>query len=1021
MTTRYGWLEFLAICVALLCTSLAGAEQSQSPDLLFRVSFNRLTAFADYARGTPESTLDQSLELRAKPGIKGHCLLVEEGEQCVYDARGNFDLAAGTISLWVKPGNWSDKDGRYVAFLNVYGRIKDSDKGFGMTIDKSDAAGTARAHLSFGSRRRHPDYKLYLALGKAAWQPDTWHKFDVTWDSKHLAIYVNGKLSNKQDPPDVQFAELVNPKIELVRQYPTAPSHLRSTKDRTYIDELEIYKGVHSAARVLERYLDDKPDAERELADYRSTLKDLRGLRVAYVPDVPRSRLSIELDLTNLAPEWLSAAKAGEAALSIEAKSPGDDGSRADVKLTGPAARAELPCQFREGTHRLTYSLRAPGMEQPLIVEDTFEVPNLAWIGSNVGVSDEVLDPWTPLEYDDDRAVRCWGRQYEFAGPLPARVINQGSDILRGPVTLTMKTPAHQAALIEESRRTVQTDPNRGEFNGKASFEGTGAVIEWNNWIEYDGLVVSTFTVTPPTGGLGVESLTMSIPLRSGLKHIRGARKSPNRLEWDGMLWESHFEPFLWISDEDQGFLYFCESDANWLYPSSQPVTVVRGGEEPSIELRIISQHVEVTKPIRYQFGFQATPVKPLMKGWREMNFGPGLPIRQQTHQPWMNGYAYYTGLWQAARPDRLRQFDEERRDKGILTFYYATTSCTPNHNPVYKLFKTLWNDPYPAQFGPYESKETRFVPAMPTHHLDPVCPAAPTLVEYELWLAKKLHEEVGIAAFYTDCDGIWPCENSRHGCGFTDAFGKSGVSWAILGKRQFAKRMATLCRQIRRDGDRGYWMTHAHSKLVPPVHCFADFFWPGEEYTHRLYGNRWYYINDMPEVDYRVQLSGDSSGLVHIFLPEFKRGTKDPTDDDQPQPTASLLAMCAVNDVNTSAAYMHLPSMEKWWDIRKRLRFNEAEFIAYWRENCPVQTATEGTLASVYKWPDRAAVAVANRRAVDADITVQISLDDLGLSSRAVVATDVRTGKTVDVNHDRCTVPLRGRDYTFVSLTPRS
>ena len=474
MMARYDWWKLLGIYVGLFCTSSPGAEPSLSPDLLFRASFDRLAAFADYARGKPESTLDQSLELRAKPGVKGHCLLVEEGEQCVYDAQGNFDLAAGTISLWVKPANWSDKDGRYVAFLNVYGRIKDSDKGFGMSIDKSDAAGTARAHLSFGSRRRHPDYKLYLALGKAAWRPDTWHKLDVTWDSKHLAIYVDGKLSNKQDLPNVPFPELVNPKIELVRKYPTAPSHLRNAKDQTYIDELEIYKGAHSAVRVLERYLADKPDAEKELADYRSTLKDLRGLRVTYVPDVPRNKLGIELDLANLDPKWLSAVNAGKASLRIEAKGPSGGENRAEAELMGTAARAELPCQFQDGIHGLTYTIRAPDKEQPLVVGDTVEVPNLTWVGSNVGVSDEVLDPWTPLEYDGNRTARCWGRQYEFAGPLPSNVVNQGRDILRGPMTLTMKTPAGQAALIEDSRKTVQADSKPRRVHRHGEFRGHG-------------------------------------------------------------------------------------------------------------------------------------------------------------------------------------------------------------------------------------------------------------------------------------------------------------------------------------------------------------------------------------------------------------------------------------------------------------------------------------------------------------------------------------------------------------------
>ena len=211
--------------------------------------------------------------------------------------------------------------------------------------------------------------------------------------------------------------------------------------------------------------------------------------------------------------------------------------------------------------------------------------------------------------------------------------------------------------------------------------------------------------------------------------------------------------------------------------------------------------------------------------------------------------------------------------------------------------------------------------------------------------------------------------------------------------------------------------MTHAHSKLVPPVHCFADFFWPGEEYTHRLYGNKWYYVNDMPEVDYRVQLSGRSSGLVHIFLPEFKRGTRDPGDVDQPQPTESLLAMCAVNDVNTSASYLHLPNVEEWWGIRKKLELNQAQFVGYWQEDCPVRTVTEGAIASLYKWPGRFVVPVANRSENDTQVAVELNLQQLGLTGTEILATDERSGAPLTVKNGRFTVPVKARNFTFVNL----
>jgi hypothetical protein len=72
---------------------------------------------------------------------------------------------------------------------------------------------------------------------------------------------------------------------------------------------------------------------------------------------------------------------------------------------------------------------------------------------------------------------------------------------------------------------------------------------------------------------------------------------------------------------------------------------------------------------------------------------------------------------------------------------------------------------------------------------------------------------------------------------------------------------------------------------------------------------------------------------------------------------------MCAVNDVLCTAAYMNRQSMEEWWALRQRLGLTDAAFTAYWRPNCPVKTQMPEARASVYSWPGRAAIAIANRR----------------------------------------------------------
>ena len=233
--------------------------KSRPADLLFRASFDRLTAFADFAKGDPKSALDTSLELRAKPGAKGNCLLLDNGEKCEYQGEGNLNPTAGTVSLWIKPANWSAADNRFVYFFIFQGRWKDQpNRGFVLVVDKPDSPGTARALFTMGARR-DPDFKQYMAMGKADWKPDLWNKLDVTWNSRHLAIYVNGRLSQRLDLPDVAIPELTRTTIGLVPIWTGEKSQFRTGDDRTYVDEVEIYSQVHSADRILERYLPTAP------------------------------------------------------------------------------------------------------------------------------------------------------------------------------------------------------------------------------------------------------------------------------------------------------------------------------------------------------------------------------------------------------------------------------------------------------------------------------------------------------------------------------------------------------------------------------------------------------------------------------------------------------------------------------------------------------------------------------------------------------------------------------------------
>jgi len=1296
----------VALLIAFGFLSLASGQvrrknapaRKEPPKLLFKVTFDDLTANAEVAGGNPRSTLARELGLTARAGVKKTALLLGPGEECAYNVKGNLNLSAGTISCWVKPFNWNDTEGRFQKFFWVYG-FEDGEP-FGIYLDNPNSGGSARMVMSYRPSNK-PGHRLYQINAKADWKSGKWVKIDFTWDESHVAIYTNGKLGERQDIGGIKFPKFYDKKFFLVPQYHSGDGRYHNRKDRSLIDEFEIWSGPLSADRILQRYLADiggaapppmvrvprveagltldgkldesmwkkasrvpvginivtmfphssfayaslcydrnnlyvgfySPKGKRPLAskaaerdgrvwlddafelflipdlskkndfcqfifNAKGTMLDGRGgaskwnsrvkrkayvgddywtvevavpfrelgaspprpgdvwmgnfcrdwyrplpanpvyttwayagtsfldnperfgklvfsgkendgarveiaptlsvgtlnlsvssgsagkaavlvtsggetvfekssilrdetkvssrlrnvkegvlsisvkdaagkdvlvysthfmitepIDVAYIPDPVKKELGLEINLSNVEPAWLAPVIGGKAALEISFKGPRKDVGRQTFKLEGLKGAFTIPFAYEVGSYEITCRLAEPGHSEPLMMVKTLEVPPLPWAGTTVGETDKVLSPWTPLEYKDAATISCWGRTYTFDGPFLAGALNQGKEILSGPIQMTVRTPRGSADFGSTGGGFTRKDPTRAEFKGKGKFGGIPLTVEWSAWMEYDGLTVAALTINPAGASVNIAALSLRIPIRSDVvKYIRGEKHmgglKTGRVKWDHKRWESSFQPFIWVCNEEEGFVYFCESEANWVYPEdARNIVAVQAGENAFIEVNLISKPTKLRKPVSYTFGFQATPVKPMMKERRAWNFGMATLAKRQNARNWMTGYAVQDGTWDVARPQVLRKFDRDLRARGIKLLYYGVTSCTPDRNPTYDLYRKLWASNYSASYAASKQVETKLRGPWVMYRLAPVCPGSYTFQDYMLYYADKMLRQVGVPGLYTDTDGLVCCDNKYHGGGFTDVFGKSGVTYTILRKRRFAKRMAAIMRSV--GSERRWWQTHAHAKLVPPVHCWADFWLPGEENTHHLYGNKWFYIDTLEDVAWRVEYNGTSSGLVHTFLPEFYRGTKDKTDMDGPQPTESLIAMCAATDVNTTGGYLNVDAIGEFWDLRKRLEIINADFIGYWEDECPVKAVTEKALASVYKSEDIISIPVANRLPESADVTVEVDLKALGLNE-GVGGVDERTGRPVALKGDSFTVSVKGRNYTFVSFRRR-
>ncbi len=116
----------------------------------------------------------------------------------------------------------------------------------------------------------------------------------------------------------------------------------------------------------------------------------------------------------------------GEQAATVEAHAANPRRATATVSLAG----------VEPG--EVTLAVEAMAGERVIASEATsFELPPQPdYVGSDIGISDELPAPWTPVEADAD-AVRCWGREYVFDGQaLPARITTADAQLLAGPIRL---------------------------------------------------------------------------------------------------------------------------------------------------------------------------------------------------------------------------------------------------------------------------------------------------------------------------------------------------------------------------------------------------------------------------------------------------------------------------------------------------------------------------------------------------------------------------------------------------------
>lgn len=122
---------------------------------------------------------------------------------------------------------------------------------------------------------------------------------------------------------------------------------------------------------------------------------------------------------------------------------------------------------------------------------------------------------------------------------------------------------------------------------------------------------------------------------------------------------------------------------------------------------------------------------------------------------------------------------------------------------------------------------------------MEPCCAHTP-IGDLHAYRLDKLYREVPeLDGIYFDIMHIKNCDNSYHGCGGVDAFGKKYTSSIALNLRSYILRILKIHQTHKR-----LFCLHAHSAFFPFVHDLSDAWLPGEELFSTIEKNpQWGYL----------------------------------------------------------------------------------------------------------------------------------------------------------------------------------
>ena len=506
-----------------------------------------------------------------RPGVRGQAF----AGRITVAASNLFRAGEGSLEFWLRPlgvNNLSDRNWGFVNEPFIFYLLN---------------GGEFEPTLYFNVK----DVGLHFVHAPMEIHPGRWFHFVLTWRGKDIRIYADGRLAGRTT------SEALSPGGRLTANRFV----LNDAASPSLFDEIAIYDRALLPEEAANAYWRHR-DPAKLIGNVRLPSLEMTA---EYFPS--RHAIYYRLDPLTDTNDW--------ARVRFELQDQGAVLKHWEQPWAGMLeGDLELPA-LADGPHRIAVSVvTKEGARIPGQAFDFFS-RHFAWEGNNLGVTEEVFAPFTPVQVRD-RSVEVISRRMIMNGfGLWDEAVSLGRNLLAAPMSVRFETAAGEGRWTRTTVGAVEQKPTRAVFASEAA---AGPVsLRARSATEVDGCMKVEMTLSPGPAPAEIRRLWIEIPLQDavaplmhtigdGLRHnYSGAAPAGQGPVWDGSKvarsepWRNGFVPYVWLGGAERGLAFFAENDNGWVTEKNKSKTptheLVREGNRLILRVYLINRSVTLT------------------------------------------------------------------------------------------------------------------------------------------------------------------------------------------------------------------------------------------------------------------------------------------------------------------------------------------------------------------------------------------------------------------------------------------